>query len=170
MSNVSAWVAAVASAISAWAAWQMWRVSRSMLKLQSSIENSKKASVQIWINPSKDDKVGYFTIVNVGGTTLPVRSLRVIGNGGQAVSFSIELRDDGVRIVDARTAMMEALASRTQQKFDLLLEPNVVYRAKFSLDTTQPKIEVMYYDNSFEFLPLDTSRLGPYTLIGQGRT
>jgi hypothetical protein len=169
MNDLSIWVTAIASVFSAGAAYAMWRVSRNTLNLQASVEDAKKPSVQLWLNPNKDETTGHLTIVNIGGTTMPIRSLRILGNNGQAVSFSVDVRKEGVRVIDQRTAMIEALASTTHQKFDLLLEPNIVYRTKFAIDTTQPKIEIMYYDNSFEFIQLDTSKLGPYTITGQGR-
>lgn len=169
MSDISAWVTAIASVISAVAAWRMWRVSQNTHSLQASVENAKKPIVHIWYNRHSiaDGKtIGTFTLVNIGGSPLPIRTLRVLfgpEKQGQATEISAHtiIEDKKVRI---------GLRHSNQEITDLILQPNQLSFVEIVLQGSQCRFEAMYYDNSFEFIEIDTANLGgKYILTGQGR-
>lgn len=176
MSDLSPWamllatvVSAIATAISAVAAWRMWKVSQSTLSLQSSLETATKPLVHIWYNCHSiaDGKtIGMFTLVNIGGSPLPIRTLRVLfgterqGQGTELTAHTI-IEDKKVRI---------GLRHSAQEITDIILQPNQLCFVEIVLQGSQCRFEVMYYDNSFEFIEIDTSNLGgKYILTGQGR-
>lgn len=176
MSDSSTWVmvaatvvSAIAATFSSLAAWRMWKVSKNTLNLQASLENAKKPLVHIWYNRHTiaDGKtIGTFTLVNIGGSPLPIRTLRVLfgpEKQGQAKDLTAHtiIEDKKVRI---------GLRHSNQEITDLILQPNQLGFVEIVLQGNQCRFEVMYYDNSFEFIEIDTSILGgKYILTGQGR-
>ena len=169
MSELSTLVVAIASAMSAFAAWRMWKVSQSTLNLQASVEKSKMPLVHIWYNRHSiaDGKtIGTFTLVNIGGSSLPIRTMRVLfgpEKQGQATELSAHT------IIDDKKARI-GLRHSNQEITDLILQPNELSFVEIVLQGNQCRFEVMYYDNSFEFIEIDTSNLGgKYILTGQGR-
>lgn len=174
MSDLSTSVTAIASAVSAWAAYAMWRVSRSTLNLQASVEKAKEPKVHIWFNGQimlTPKVVSSLSIVNIGQTALPIRTLRLVGPDGQAMRFLFSNELHGAHPKKINKEMVEQnLAGMPQVDADIILHPNTIYQVFFQIQSGQFKVEVMYYDNSFEFIEIDTSNLGgKYILTGQGR-
>jgi hypothetical protein len=169
MSDISTWVTAIASVISAVAAWRMWKVSQNTLRLQASVENARKPLVHIWYNSHSiaDGKtIGTFTLVNIGGSPLPVRTLRVLF-GPEKQGHATEL--SAHTIIEEKKARI-GLRHSNQAITDLILQPNQLSFVEIVLQGSQCRFEVMYYDNSFEFIEIETSNLGgKYILTGQGR-
>ena len=142
---------------------------RAMLGLEDRIESAKKPLVHIWYNRHNiaDGKtIGAFTMVNIGGSPLPIRTMRVLfgpekqGQTTEIAAYTI-LEDKKARI---------GLRHTNQDITDLILQPNQLNFVEIVLQGSQCRFEVMYYDNSFEFLEIDTSDLGGrYILTGQGR-
>lgn len=169
MNELSTWVTAIASVISAVTAWRMWKVSQNTLSLQASVENAKMPLVHIWYNRhniSNGKAIGTFTLVNIGGSPLPIRTLRVLfgpEKQGQATEIS------GHTIIEDKKSRI-GLRHSNQEITDLILQPNQLSFIEIVLQGSQCRFEVMYYDNSFEFIDIDTSNLGgKYILTSQGR-
>ncbi len=165
----SAWVTAIATVVSTGVAYFVWRVSQKLYDLQTSVEKAKRPLVHIWYNRHSiaDGKtIGTFTLVNIGGSPLPIRTLRVLfgpEKQGQATELSAH------RIVEDKKARI-GLRHSNQEITDLILQPNQLSFVEIVLQGNQCRFEVMYYDNSFEFIEIDTSNLGgKYILTGQGR-
>lgn len=170
----STWITTIASAVSAVASWQMWQVSKNTLKLQESIESVNSPKVYIWFNGqiAPPPKIIYsLSFVNIGKTALPIRTLRILAQNGQATRclFSDQTQDLSGKAILAK--MQLHFNSGNQSKdTDIILSPNLVYQAFFEIESSQFKIEVMFYDNSFEFIEIDTSNLGgKYILTGKGK-
>ncbi len=172
--NWSAWVTAIASVVSALTAYALWKVSKATLSLQASIEAAKAPKVQIWYNglqPLAPKVVSSLSFINSGKEALPVRRLRILGSDGQAIRFllSDELHGSHPKKID-RTMTLERMSGVPQLDTDLILLPNRIYQAFFEFESGQFQVEAMYYDNSFEFIKIDSSILGGnYVLSGQGK-
>lgn len=174
MSDLATWSTTIASAVSAIAAWRMWKVSESTLSLQASVEQSKEPKVHVWFNGQMSvtpKVISSLSIVNIGQTALPLRTLRLIGQNGQAMKFLFSDELHGAHPKKVNKEMVEQrLGGMPQVDTDIILHPNTIYQVFFEIESGQFKIEVMYYDNSFEFIEIDTSNLGgKYILTGQGR-
>ncbi|MDZ4676288.1 MAG: hypothetical protein SGI74_02170 [Oligoflexia bacterium] len=180
MSDLSTWVmlvatgvSAVATVVSALAAWRMWKVSESTLNLQASVEVTKKPLVHIWYNGTQSltPKVfGGMTIINIGKESLPVRRLRILGNGRQSLGFKL-LDPTLLKVKRYSPEDLDKYQPKFEQEAtDFVLSPTEIFQASIEIDSSQLTLEVMYYDNSFEFIEIDTSNLGgKYILTGQGR-
>lgn len=173
MSDLSTWVMAIASVVSAWAAWQMWKVSRNSLNLQASVENTKKPLVHVWYNGTQNltPKVfGGMTFINIGKESLPVRRLRILGNGRQPLGFKL-LDPTLLKVKRYSPEDLDKYQPKFEQEaIDFVLSPTDIFQTSVEIDSSQLVLEVMYYDNSFEFIDIDTSNLGgKYILTGQGR-
>lgn len=169
MSGLSTWVTAIASVVSAWAAYAMWRVSKNTLNLQASVEASKKPLVHIWYNGTPRSDLGHiqtFTMVNIGGSALPIRTLRILygpEKTGQSTHIS-------AYTVEGKEKQPFGRQHIKNQMTDLILARNQLCFVEAECNNGQLRFEVMYYDNSFEFIEIDTSNLGgKYILTGQGR-
>jgi hypothetical protein len=178
MSDLSAWimlaatgVSAAATVVSALAAWRMWMVSQSTLNLQASVEEARKPLVHIWYNQHgiADGKtIGSFTLASIGGSPLPIRRMRVLfgpEKEGQATEIAACTINH-----DNKIPIVLNLTNSRQEITDIILQPNQLSFVEIVLQGSQLRFEVMYYDNSFEFIEIDTSNLGgKYILTGQGR-
>lgn len=164
----SSWVSALSALASAVTAFALWRVAKATLSLQKSVEASKAPLVYIWFSgPIGLTSRSSLTFVNVGQTALPLRTLRIIGQDGQAVRLLLYQGDSTTLSLDAIRDMRVSNAPQVQT--DVIFEPNVVYRTFSELQFIQLEVEVMYYDNSFEKVPMDLSNLGgKYILTGKG--
>lgn len=175
MSDLSTWITAIASAVSAWAAYAMWRVSRSLYHLQASVEEARKPLVHIWVNNvifgSEQKETASVSLINIGRTPLPIRTLRLLGQDGQAMQFMLSDKFCGWSTAQLKNEItVFDFSAMSQTETDLVLLPNIIHQAFFQNRFSQIKVEVMYYDNSFEFIEIDTSNLGgKYILTGQGR-
>lgn len=178
MSNISSCltivattVSAIATIISALAAWRMWKVSKSTLDLQASVENAKKPLIHIWFNGEEIQapvKVFSLSLVNLGQTSMPIRKIRVLNSSG-VTQFQFLEKNSKQKYVEKYQAIMKNLSSYQNEVVDLILLPSIIYQLMVRVQG-QFKIEAMYYDNSFEFIEIDTSYLGgKYILTGQGR-
>lgn len=170
----SAWVTAIATVVSSGVAYFMWRVSQKLYNLQKSVEAAKEPKVHIWFNGQMmltPKVISSLSIVNVGQTALPIRTLRIIGQDGQAMKFLFSDELHGAHPKKVNREMVEQnLGGMPQVDTDIILHPNTIYQVFFQIQSGQFKVEVMYYDNSFEFIEIDTSNLGgKYILTGQGR-
>lgn len=170
----SAWVTATATVVSTGVGYFVWRVSKNLYDLQASAEKSKEPKVHIWFNGqiSLTPKViSSLSIVNIGQTALPIRTLRLLGQNGQAMKFLFSDELHGAHPKKVNKEMVDQrLGGMPQVDTDIILHPNTIYQVFFEIESGQFKIEVMYYDNSFEFIEIDTSNLGgKYILTGQGR-
>lgn len=150
----------------------MWRVSQKLYNLQESVEELKKPLVHIWYNQHgiADGKtIGSFTLASIGGSPLPIRRMRVLfgperhGQATEIAAFTINH--------DKKIPISLNLSSSRQEIADIILQPNQLSFVEIVLQGSQLRFEVMYYDNSFEFIEIDTSNLGgKYVLTGRGRT
>lgn len=170
----SAWFTAIASVVSTGVAYFMWRVSQKLYSLQASVDAAKGPKVHIWFNGQMmltPKVISSLSIVNIGQTALPLRTLRLIGQDGQPMKFLFSDELHGAHPKKVNKEMVEQnLGGRPQSDTDIILHPNTIYQVFFQIQSGQFKIEVMYYDNSFEFIEIDTSNLGgKYILTGQGR-
>lgn len=173
MSELSTLVAALASAVSAFAAWRMWKVSENTHSLQASVENTKKPLVHVWYNGTQSltPKVfGGMTLINIGKESLPVRKFRILGNSRQPLGFKLfdptllKVKRYSPEDLDTYQPKFE------QEATDFVLAPTEIFQTSVEIDSSQLTLEFMYYDNTFEFLEIDTSNLGgKYILTGQGR-
>jgi len=144
---------------------------RAMLDLEERIENAKKPLVHIWYNRHNiaDGKtIGAFTLVNIGGSPLAIRTLRILF-GPEKQSQASEIAAYTVA-EEKKVPIGIRIWSSRQEITDLILPPNQLSFVEVVLQGNQCRFEVMYYDNSFEFIEIDTSNLGgKYILTGQGR-
>jgi hypothetical protein len=127
-----------------------------------------RLKVRVSLTPKVSSSLSF---VNIGQTALPIRSLRILGQDGQALRFlfSDELHGSHPKKIDKEVAVAR-LSGMPQLDTDIILLPNTIYKAFFEIQSGQFKIETMYYDNSFEFLEIDTSVIGgEYILTGKGR-
>jgi hypothetical protein len=173
MSELSTLIAALASVVSAFAAWRMWKVSESTHSLQASVERARKPLVNLWWNGlilQAPKQIGSMSVVNTGATALLIRTLRILGPNGQAISFLFSQREERKHPTEEILGNIDDLQNYAQVATDLVIQPNEIYRVLFPAYSSQFKIEAMYYDNTFEFIEIDTSNLGgKYILTGQGR-
>lgn len=173
MNSLSVWVSAIASFISAVAAWKMWKVSESTLSLQASVEDAKKPLVHVWYNGTQSltPKVyGGMTFINIGKESLPIRRLRILGNSRQPLGFKL-LDPTLLKVKRYSPKDLDKYQPKFEQEAtDFVLPPTEIFQSSIEIDSSQLTIEVMYYDNGFEFIEIDTSNLGgKYILTGQGR-
>jgi hypothetical protein len=161
MSDLSIWVTAIASAISAWAACAMWKVSRNLYDLQSSVESSREPKIHFWCNNNK-----HLTLLNVGKEPLAIRTLRVLTGLRSPIQQSIQFKFEEMKKDD----LGYITNNNSELPQDIILNPNQLHQIVLQDEMNQFTIEVMYYDNTFEFLEIDTSILGgKYILTGKGR-
>ena len=164
--NYSPLISAIATVVSAYVAFRFFH-------LQKAIENSKNPFVHIWYNGTENltpKVLGGITIVNVGKESLPVRRFRILGNSRQPLDF--KLLDPTLLKVKIYSPedLDKYLPSFKNEARDFILSPNEIFQASIAIDSSQLTLEVMYYDNRFEFIEIDTSNLGgKYILTGQGR-
>lgn len=173
MNEISTWVTAIASGISAFAAWRMWKVSESTHSLQATVESAKKPLVHVWYNgpQSLTPKVyGGMTLINIGKESLPVRRLRILGNDRQPLRFKL-LDPTLLKVKRYSPEDLEKYQPKfNQETTDFVLAPTEIFQTSIEIESSQLTLEFMYYDNSFEFIEIDTSNLGgKYILTGQGR-
>lgn len=173
MSELSTLIAALASAVSAFAAWRMWKVSESTHFLQASVESTKKPLVHVWYNGTQSltPKVfGGMTLINIGKESLPVRRFRILGNGRQPLAFKL-LDPTLLKVKRYSPEDLEKYQPKFEQEAtDFVLAPTEIFQTSVEIDSSQLTLEFMYYDNTFEFIEIDTSNLGgKYILTGQGR-
>lgn len=169
ISLIASGASAFAAIISAFAAFATWRVSKRLYGLQNSIEEAKRPLVHIWYDGTKEltPKVtATLTFVNLGSTPLLLRTLRLIAANGQASQIAllpIESKSDKRDRSYTSTSL-----KYTQELTDLIFNPSVAQHISLQIESSQFKVEAMYYDNSFEFVPIDNSRLGGnYILSGK---
>jgi hypothetical protein len=130
--------------------------------------------VNVWYNgpTSLTPKVvSSLSFVNTGQTALPIRTLRILGQDRQAVKFffSDELNGSHPKKIDREMASAR-IAGMPQKDTDIILLPNIIYQAFFEIQSSQFRVEAMYYDNKFEFVEIDISILGSkYILTGRGK-
>tara|TARA_R110002049_G_scaffold209537_1_gene380430 strand:- start:816 stop:1307 length:492 start_codon:yes stop_codon:yes gene_type:complete len=161
MNNIFSWLTIIASGVSAVAAWAMWRVSKNLYALQKSIEESKKPIVHFWC-----DNNNLLTLANIGKEPLPIRTIRVL-KGLRSTTQDISY----FTLSNLKKGQVAILSENySQVSVNCIIEPNQLYQIMIKEELLQLTIEVMYYDNSFEFLEIDTSILGgKYILTGKGK-
>lgn len=169
----SAWITAIAAITSTVVAYFMWRVSQKLYDLQASVEKSKEAKVNVWFNGSEilaPKVITSMSFVNMGEQPMRIRTLRLIALNGQAMKFKLIEKSEPAHYVEKYQSIVDSLPSYSQQATDIIFMPNTIYQAFIGIESGQFKIEAMYYDNTFEFIEIDTSNLGgKYILTGQGR-
>lgn len=169
MRDVSIWITSIASVASALAAWRMWKVSQSTLSLQETIEKEKQPLISIWINSSTTEELK-FTMINLGKAALPIRSLSITGViSGNRQYKSFICREKNEQPIPPYGMVRTPHFIHKQSHIDLIIEMNQIWYLEVKV-VHEPRIEVMYYDNSFEFIEIDTSNLGgKYILTGKGK-
>ncbi|WP_413288384.1 hypothetical protein [Bdellovibrio sp. HCB337] len=168
MNDLSTWVTALASAVLAWAAYSMWRVSRNTLKLQSSVEKAKKPFCNIWYNGTPQSDLGHiqnFTVGNIGMSALTIRTLRILF-GSEKIGRSTHI---AAYTVDGKEKKLIGRQSKKKLVADLIITSKQLCFIEAECSSGRLHFEVMYYDNSFEFIEIDTSNLGgKYILMDRG--
>ena len=151
-------ISAIAGIASSVAAIFMWIISKKLYNLQKSIEDSKKTLVHIWSNSNKN-----LTLINLGKQSLPIRTLRLLE--GKRSSYN---RNIDFTLIKAREENDQEPKLFLSNR-DILLIHEKIYNLNLKQEQLQMTFEVMYYDNSFEFVEIDTSNLGgKYILTGIG--
>jgi len=151
-------ISAIAGIASSVAAIFMWIISKKLYNLQKSIEDSKKTLVHIWCNSNKN-----LTLINLGKQSLPIRTLRLLE--GKRSSYN---RNIDFTLIKAREENDQEPKLFLSNR-DILLIHEKIYNLNLKQEQLQMTFEVMYYDNSFEFVEIDTSNLGgKYILTGIG--
>lgn len=160
----SAWVTAIATVVSAGIAYFMWLVSQSLFNLQKSVESAKNPKVHFWCNGTNS-----INVINIGKQSLPIRRLRFLEGYRSPTQKHIQFNFRSLNSVSSDSEKNIASA-RLSELTNLIFNPNDIHEAWFDFGYGQLTVEVMYYDNSFEFIEIDTSNLGgKYILTGQGR-
>lgn len=170
MSDLATWIIVIATCVSSWAAWAMWKVSKHTLELQHTIEESKTPLVQIWFDNSYqsfEGIVGQLTFINLGKEALPIRTLSFLyGNPENRIQSAFS-----ENLINSTFVTNKMNYSDSQD--DLILKNNKIIKLTLLSNNAWPnkfKIRAMYYDNTFEFVEIDTSNLGgKYILTGQGK-
>ena len=184
------WITAISAAVTTFVVFGSWRISKRLLSLQAGqlkiqdtqaqiqaeqLNIEQKAAegasplIHIWYNRhqlSGNSMIGVFTLLNTGGSPLAIRTLRILSgsvNQGQALEIAAHAVKDEKSVAVGRT-------SSKQELVDLVIVPNELTKVEMRLEASQVRFEVMYYDNSFEFVEIDTSILGgKYRLTGRGK-
>lgn len=172
MIDISNIIIAIFSGVSAFAAIAMWQVSKKLYNLQLSVEKSREPHVNIWFNGEEIQApkvISSLSLVNLGSSAMRIRTLRLLGANGQAMNFKFAEKSQTTHYVEKYQEIMKDISSYSQRETDIILLPNITYQAFVGIQSGQFKVEAMYYDNSFEFLDIDTSNLGgKYVLTGKG--
>lgn len=160
----SAWVTAIATVVSAGVAFFMWRVSQSLYDLQKSVEEAKNAKVHFWCNGTTS-----INVINIGKEPLPIRRLRFLEGYRAPTQKHIQFNFRSLNS-ESNDSEKNIASARHSELTNLIFNTNDIHEAWFDFGYGQLTVEVMYYDNSFEFIEIDTSSLGgKYILTGQGR-
>jgi hypothetical protein len=169
-------ITTLSTVVSAGAAIASWKVAQSLLRLQNAVEADRKLQenplVQIWFDNSGqtfEGSQGELSIINLGGRSLAIRTLDVI-HGGPAnekrLLMFIKVKASGVSFdLDGSkfTDKIRDLVLKSDLVHEILLKSPEGFPSQF-------KIRVMYYDNSFETVDVDTANLGgKYVLTGKGK-
>jgi hypothetical protein len=164
-------ISLIASGTSGLAAAATGFVSWRIYQLQKTVEDAKSPQVHIWYSGTKKllpRLSAEFSFANLGQTPLLIRRLRILGNNAQAIPIAIaELHREPL---ERDRSYSQTSLKFNQEVIDVILEPGKVQILSFEIETSQMKVEVMYYDNSFEFVDVDTANLGgKYVLTGKGK-
>lgn len=161
IASVTSGVAAVATGYVSWRIFQ----------LQKTVEDAKKPLVHIWYNGTKKllpKLSAELSFANLGSTALLVRKIRLLGNDGQAMPIALIRAEQLPQHRDR--SYTQTSPKHEQEIVNVVFGPSEIAGLSFEIEAGQMKVEVMYYDNSFEFVEIDTSNLGgKYTLTGKGK-
>lgn len=161
--RLTEWVSAIGALISGYIAYKVFL-------LDKKVSEGAKPRVSIWFDNSHqtfDGILGELTFINLGKEGLPVRALTFLyGNPESRI----------------HSALSESLLNSTQinntsnysdSQNDLIFENNQIIKYTLLSERdwpTQFSVRAMYYDNTFEFIQIDTANLGgKYILIGKGK-
>lgn len=136
------------------AAWVGWR----LYQLQKSLEDAKKPKVTVWFNPTANG-LGLFSFVNLGQASLLVHKLDVIAGANI----------HAIEVVDMQSGVPVSHNSESPFVRDIVFLPNQPFILMAYSGPNKPsqfQVRLMYYDNRFEFLDIDTGKYGPYLLKG----
>lgn len=157
----SSWVTAISTVVSTGVGYFVWRISQKLYDLQKSVEESKNPKVHFWCNGTNS-----INIINIGKESLPIRRLRFLEGYRSASQKHIQFNFKSLKIESSDSEKNITSASELP---NLIINLNDIYEAWFDLGYGQLTVEIMYYDNSFEFIEIDTSKLGgEYILTGKG--
>ena len=162
-SKLTDWVSALGAVISGYIAFKVYH-------LDKRVSDEGKARVSVWFDNSLetfDGVLGELTFINLGKESLPVRKITFLfGNPEKRVN-SIITND-----IQGSVQNFGSIHYSDSQE-NLIFEHNKIVKLLLSSKDewpTQFKIRAMYYDNTFEFINVDTSNLGgKYFLTGKGR-
>jgi hypothetical protein len=163
------WIIAAATVFTAVAAIMSYLVADRMRKLQEAAEVAKSPLAHIWYNQHFLDSGamrGDFTVINTGGSPLAIRTLHIKTGSGSSLK-SLEISGQMI----SKGQALEIDNSRAKQELvDIVIAPHEILKLRMKLEARQVEIVAMYYDNSFEFVPIDTMILGgKYRLTGKGK-
>lgn len=130
------------------------------LDKKSKEENEPK--VHVWCNRNN-----LFSLVNLGKESLPIRELQILegyrtSKGQNIIPFTFNRLDK-----DGSGQLSDEYFYKAT---NCIIEANHPYTILLEREVNQLTIQAMYYDNTFEWLNIDTSILGGgYILTGKGR-
>lgn len=165
------WLSIIASATAGLAALATGYVSWRIYQLQKTVEDGKMPLVHIWHNGTKKllpKLSAEMSFANLGATPLLARRLRLLGNDGQAMPIALIYPERPPQLRDR--SYTQSSPKCESEAVDVVFEHGKVQGVSYESEVSQLRVEVMYYDNSFEFIDVDTSNLGgKYTLTGKGK-
>ncbi|MES2615643.1 MAG: hypothetical protein V4591_09530 [Bdellovibrionota bacterium] len=192
--DLTNWISAVFTAIAAFAtfasvviSWFLFKLQKGQLKIQEtqakiqaaqlrleeSSADQKKPFVHIWSDNHRpihdinsEGVIGKtFTLINIGGSPLPIRTIRIFDNSLAKITA---IRLSAGYIFNGKEITVDNSIS-PYQLFDIIFVPNEIWTIKVYLDTSQVRFEITHYDNSTELIDIDTAVCGPYVITGKGK-
>lgn len=161
--RLTEWVSAFGAIVSGYIAYKIYL-------LDKKFSEEGKPLVSIWFDNTYqtfDGILGELTLINLGKESLPIRTLVFLYGNPESRIHSATSESL------LNSTQMNNFANYSESQNDLMLEGNKI--TKFILLSksdwpTQFTVRAMYYDNTFEFIQVDTSNLGgEYILKGKGK-
>lgn len=160
----SAWITAIATVVSTGVGYFVWLVSQNLYDLQKSVEEAKNPKVHFWCNGTNS-----INVINIGKESMPIRRLRFLDGYRSTTQKHIHFNFRSLN-TESSDSEKNIPSAKHSELTNVIFSPNDIHEAWFDYGYGQLTVEVMYYDNSFEFIEIDTSNLGgKYILTGQGR-
>lgn len=161
--RLTEWLSAIGALISGYIAYKVFL-------LDEKVSEGAKPRVSIWFDNSYqtfDGILGELTFINLGKESLPIRTLTFLyGNPENRIHSALS---DSL----LNSTQINNSANFSNSKNDLIFKNNQIIKYTLLSESDWPNqfsIRAMYYDNTFEFIQIDTSNLGgKYILTGKGK-
>ncbi len=159
------WISSIGTLISLYIAFIVF-------KLERRHKDDDLPKTHIWFNGPlivSPKEISSLSVVNIGKTSMPIRRLRIIGSNKNVVKFKFIEKSKHINFTAQYNEIMDGLKTFSEVETDIMLHPNVIYEILFGIYADQFIIEAMYYDNTFEFIEIDTSILGGKYILSNNR-